>query len=172
MDFQVVRPATSVPWSSEGTGSDYLSQFHSVAQSCLALCDPMDCSTARLPCPSPTPRVYSNSCPLSRSCHPTISSSVVPFSSCLQLFPASATCLRLPFYFSSLSPTAVVARAHPPFSSQSVASTSSAECSAPPPHDSPHLSPRSLSYRGTGGPRRPGGREAHRALGCPICIRL
>ena len=38
--------------------------------------------------PSPTPRVYSNSCPLSRWCHPTISSSVVPFSSCLQTFPA------------------------------------------------------------------------------------
>ena len=40
---------------------------------------------ARPPCPSPTPRVYSNSCPLSRWCHPTISSSVVPFSSCLSL---------------------------------------------------------------------------------------
>ena len=45
----------------------------------------------RLPCPSPTPRVYSNSCPLSRRCHPTISSSVVPFSSCLQSFPASGS---------------------------------------------------------------------------------
>ena len=43
----------------------------------------------RLPCPSPTPTVYSNSCPLSRWYHPTISSSVVPFSSCLQSFPAS-----------------------------------------------------------------------------------
>ena len=41
---------------------------------------------ARPPCPSPTPRVYSNSYPLSRWCHPTISSSVVPFSSCLQSF--------------------------------------------------------------------------------------
>jgi len=40
-------------------------------------------------CPSPTPGVYSNSCPLSQWCHPTISSSVVPFSSCLQSFPAS-----------------------------------------------------------------------------------
>ena len=46
---------------------------------------------ARLPCPSPTPRVYSNSCPLSQWCHPTISSSVVPFSSCLQSFPASVS---------------------------------------------------------------------------------
>ena len=41
------------------------------------------------PCPSPTPRVYSNSCSLSRWCHPTISSSVDPFSSCLHSFPAS-----------------------------------------------------------------------------------
>ena len=44
---------------------------------------------ARPPCPSPTPRAYSNSCPLSQWCHPTISSSVVPFSSQLQSFPAS-----------------------------------------------------------------------------------
>ena len=43
----------------------------------------------RLPCPSPTLRVYPNSCPLSRWCHPTISSSVVPFSSCPQSLPAS-----------------------------------------------------------------------------------
>ena len=46
---------------------------------------------ARPPCPSSTPRVYSNSCPLSRWCYPTISSSVVPFSSCLQSFPASGS---------------------------------------------------------------------------------
>ena len=44
---------------------------------------------ARPPCPSPTPGVYSNSCPLSRWCHPAISSSVVPFSSCPQSLPAS-----------------------------------------------------------------------------------
>ena len=44
---------------------------------------------ARLPCPSPTPRTCGNSCPLSQWCHPAISSSVVPFSSCLQSFPAS-----------------------------------------------------------------------------------
>ena len=44
---------------------------------------------ARPPCPSPTPRVYSNSYPLSRWCHPTISSSIISFSSCLQSFPAS-----------------------------------------------------------------------------------
>ena len=44
---------------------------------------------ARPPCPSPTPGVYPNSCPLSQWCHPAISSSVVPFSSCLQSLPAS-----------------------------------------------------------------------------------
>ena len=46
---------------------------------------------ARLPCPSPTSGACSNSCPLSRWCHPTIISSVVPFSSCLQSFPASGS---------------------------------------------------------------------------------
>ena len=51
---------------------------------------PMNCSTLG-PCPSPTPRVYPNSCPLSWCCHPTISSSVVPFSSCPQDFPASGS---------------------------------------------------------------------------------
>ena len=61
---------------------------------------------ARLPSPSPTPGVYSNSCPLSRWCHPTISSSVVPFSSCPQSFPASGPfpmsqlCIRWPKYWS------------------------------------------------------------------------
>ena len=46
---------------------------------------------ARPPCPSPTPEIYSNSCPLSRWYHPTISSSVVPFSSCPQSLPASGS---------------------------------------------------------------------------------
>ena len=46
---------------------------------------------ARPPCPTPTPKVYPNSCPLSQWCHPTISSSVVPFSSRLQFFPASGS---------------------------------------------------------------------------------
>ena len=46
---------------------------------------------ARPPCPSPTPGVYSNLCPLSWWCHPTTSSSVVPFSSCLQYFPTSGS---------------------------------------------------------------------------------
>ena len=61
---------------------------------------------ARLPCLSPTPRAYSNSCPLSLRCHPTISSSVVPFFFRLQSFPASvfsdelALCIRWPKYWS------------------------------------------------------------------------
>ena len=46
---------------------------------------------ARPPCPSPTPRTYSNSCPLSWWCHPTILSSVVPFSSCPQSLPESGS---------------------------------------------------------------------------------
>ena len=46
---------------------------------------------ARPPCPSPTPRVHPNPCPLSWWCHPTISSSVIPFCSCLQSFPASGS---------------------------------------------------------------------------------
>ena len=48
---------------------------------------------ARLPCPSPSPGARSNSCLLSRWCHPTISSSVVPYSSCLQSFPVSGSLL-------------------------------------------------------------------------------
>ena len=47
----------------------------------------------RLPCPSLSPGAYSNSCPLSRWCHPAVSSSVVPFSSCLQSFPSSGSFL-------------------------------------------------------------------------------
>ena len=46
---------------------------------------------ARPPCPSPIPGVYPNPCPLCQWCHPTISSSVVPFSSCPQSFPASGS---------------------------------------------------------------------------------
>ena len=60
----------------------------------------------RLPCPPPSPRVCSNLCPSSQWCHPTISSSVIPFSSCLQSFPASifsnesVFCIRWPKFWS------------------------------------------------------------------------
>ena len=68
-------------------------QFSSVVQSCLTL-RPHGLQHARPSRPSPTPRVYSNSCPLSRWCHPAISSSVVPFSCCFQSFPASAAAAK------------------------------------------------------------------------------
>ena len=54
----------------------------------------------RLPCPSPIPRAYSKSCPLSWWCHPTISSSVLPFFSCLQSFPASGSFQMSQFFAS------------------------------------------------------------------------
>ena len=68
-----------------GQGHNSVHQFSSVAQSCPTLHEPQH---ARPLCPSPTPGVHPNSCPSSRWCHPTISSSVISFS-CLQSFPAS-----------------------------------------------------------------------------------
>ena len=73
--------------------SDWLSILFSQF-SCSVMSDslwPHGLQHTRPPCPSPTPGVYSNSCPLSQWCHPTISSSVVPFSSCPQSFPASGS---------------------------------------------------------------------------------
>ena len=76
-------------WSIQTRG--YSVQFSSV-QSLSRVRDslwPHELQHARPPCPSPTPRVHSNSCPSSRWCHPAISSSVIPFSSCPQSLPAS-----------------------------------------------------------------------------------
>ena len=84
---------------------------HSVMSNSLR---PHGLQHARLPCPSPTTGAYWNSCPLTQWCHPTISSSVVPFSSCLQSFPESVfsresvLCIRWPKYWSfsfSISPS-------------------------------------------------------------------
>ena len=61
---------------------------------------PHELQHARPPCPSPTAGVYPNSCPLSRWCHPTISSSVVPFSSCLQSFPPPGSFQMSQFFLS------------------------------------------------------------------------
>ena len=61
---------------------------------------PHESQHARLRCPSPTPRAYSNSCPLSQWCHLTISYSVSPFSSPLQSFPASGSFPRSQFFAS------------------------------------------------------------------------
>ena len=74
----------------------YILQFNSVQFSCSVMSDslwPHELQHARPPCPSPTPRVYSNSCPSSRWCHPAILSSVVPFSSCPQSLLASGSFL-------------------------------------------------------------------------------
>ena len=71
--------------------------------SCSVMSDslrPHGLQHARPPCPSPTHGVYSNLCLLSRWCHPTISSSIVPFSSCLQSFPASGSFLMSQFFAS------------------------------------------------------------------------
>ena len=69
---------------------------HSVVSDSLRSHEPQH---TRPPCPSPTPGVYPNPCPLSRWCHPTISSSVIPFSSCPQSFPASGSFLFFSIYF-------------------------------------------------------------------------
>ena len=61
---------------------------------------PQGLQHVRLPCPSLTPGAYSNSCPKSRWCHPIISSSVIPFSSCLQSFTASGS-FRMSQFFAS-----------------------------------------------------------------------
>ena len=66
---------------------------------------------ARLPCPSPTPGAYSNSCPSCRWCHPTISSSVIPFSSRLQSFPTSGSFPMSQFFPSGGHSTVVSASA-------------------------------------------------------------
>ena len=73
--------------------------FSSVSQSCPTLWS-HGLQHSKLPCPSPAPGACSNSCPLSRWCHPTISSIVVPFSPCLQSFPASGSSPVSQFFLS------------------------------------------------------------------------
>ena len=63
---------------------------------------PHELQHTRLFCPSLSPRVCSNSCPLNQWCHPTISSSVIPFSSCLQSFPVSESLLMSQFFASGV----------------------------------------------------------------------
>ena len=78
-------------------------QFSSVQFICSVVSDslrPHGLQHTRPPSPSPTPGVYSDSCPLSQWCHPTISSSVVPFSSCLQFSPASGSFQMSQFFAS------------------------------------------------------------------------
>ena len=79
---------------------------------------PHELQHARPPCPSPTPGVHSNSCPSNRWCHPAISSSVIPFSSCPQSFPASESfplsqlCMRWSKYW-SFSFSIIPSKEHP-----------------------------------------------------------
>ena len=82
----------------------FLLLCHLVQFSCFVASDsvwPHGLQHARPPCPSPTPGAYSNSCPLSRWCHPTISTSVIPFSSHLQSSPASGSFQMSQFFASS-----------------------------------------------------------------------
>ena len=72
----------------------------SVQFSCSGMSNSLQPMDTRLPCPSPTPRACSNACPSSRWCHPTISSSAVPFFSCLQSFPASGSFQMSQFFAS------------------------------------------------------------------------
>ena len=87
IELQSCVPLFATPWitahQASLSGRQY--QFSSVTQLCPTnSLWPHGLQHARPPCPSPTPGVYPNSCPLSRWCHPTISASVVPFSSCPQ----------------------------------------------------------------------------------------
>ena len=98
----VTKSRTQLKWLSSSSNSVFMqrilsinehTQFqflfsHSVMSDSL---QPHETQHARPPCPSPTPRVHPNPCPLCWWCHPTISSSVVPFSSCPQSFPASGS---------------------------------------------------------------------------------
>ena len=82
--------SSSIKWEQQYLCINWL-QFSSVQSlSCLTLCDPM-IAARQASLSITTPGVYSNSCPSSRWCHPAISSSVVPFSSCPQSLPASGS---------------------------------------------------------------------------------
>ena len=101
--LQINSPCVDLAYEITNTpGVLFFAQFSSVTQSCPTLCDLI----ARPPCPSPTPGVHSDSRLSSQRCHPDISSSVVPFSSCPQSlsasesFPMSQLCIRWPKYWS------------------------------------------------------------------------
>ena len=98
-----INSSSSVPFSSCPSVL-----FSSVAQSCLTLCDPMDCSTPGF-LSIISSWVCSSSCPLNQCCHPTISPSAVPFSTCILTFPAPGSFLRSQFFTSggqSIGPSA------------------------------------------------------------------
>ena len=81
-------------WGGGGWRGNKIPVLCSVQFSCSAMSDslrPHVRQHTRFPCPPPNPGACSNSCPLNQWCHPTISSSIIPFSSCLQYFPASGS---------------------------------------------------------------------------------
>ena len=97
---KLIIPKQTLPTPDQSLPDHTPSLIHSEVISILILCYIQSFSHvwlfatlcdqhARPPCPSPTPGVHPNPCPLSRWCHPTVSSSVIPFSSCPQFFPAS-----------------------------------------------------------------------------------
>ena len=87
--YGVSQSRTRLKWCQQQQQQFSSVEFsHSVVSDSLR---PLESQHARPPCPSPTPGVHSNSCPSSRWCHPAISSSVVPFSSCPQSLPASGS---------------------------------------------------------------------------------
>ena len=97
-------------------GTLYFPSFSSVQFSHSVMSNPLrphGLQHTRLPCPSPTSGVYSDSCPLSWWCHPTVSSSVIPFS-CLQSFPASGS-FQMSQFFSSGGQTIGVQLQHQSF---------------------------------------------------------
>ena len=88
LKIKITHGAYKIVWSG------IISEFNSVQFSCSVVSDSLqlhESQHARPPCPSPTPRVYSNSCPSSGWCHPAVSSSAIPFSSCPQSLPASGS---------------------------------------------------------------------------------
>ena len=102
---------TALPWHLPS-----LLHISSVQFSCSVMSNslqPHGLQHTRPLCPSPTPRVYSNSCPLNQWCHPTISSSVVPFFSCFQSFPASGSFPMSQFFASGGQSTGVSASVLP-----------------------------------------------------------
>ena len=97
------------PWGHKESDTVW---FSSVQFSCSIMSYslwPHELQHARPPCPSPTPRVHPNPCPSSQWCHPTISSSIVPFSSCPQSFPTSGSLQMSQLFSSGVQSTGVSA---------------------------------------------------------------
>ena len=109
-----VQVAFLFPFQALFKSSLCLHVLSSVQFSCSVVSDslwPQGLQHTRLPCPSPTPIAYSNSCPFNQWCHPTISSFVIPFSSHLQSFSASGCFQMNQFFTSSSQSTGVSASA-------------------------------------------------------------